>query len=251
MLGDRKLVVYDIESTGLDKTKDQIIQIAMVKYDWNIKKIVDSKNYYVQPVGNYSIPVAAYMVHGINCEFLKDKPHFSEIASEVFGFFKDCDVVTYNGCSFDNAMLVSEFARVGIEFDPRTIDNYDCFYIEKRRHGNRLDDTFKRYYGKSMEEAGLTAHNAFSDVKATLAIFVKQQEEEAYGPEEILTVDNVIAMSEFKGQLMPCFTLGKYRSLPVEMVANMDQGYIAWSVGDKSNFTNSTKEYLRKYLKIV
>ena len=45
MLGDRPLVIYDLETTGLDKSKDQIIQIALVKYDWNIKKIIDSKNY--------------------------------------------------------------------------------------------------------------------------------------------------------------------------------------------------------------
>lgn len=250
MLGDKPIVVYDIESTGLDKGKDQIIQIAMVKYDWNKKKIIDSKNFYVQPVGNYSIPIAAYMVHGINCEFLKDKPHFVDIAQEVYEFFDGCDVLTYNGCSFDNAMLVSEFARVGIDFDPRNFDNYDSFYEEKRRNGNRLSETFERYYGKTMEECGLTAHNAFSDVKATLSIFVKQQEQKSFNPEEIVTVDNVISMQEFKGELKPCFSLGKYRSLPVEMVAGFDQGYIAWAVGDKSSFVKSTKDYLRKYLKV-
>ena len=81
MLGDRPLVIYDVETTGLDKSKDQIIQIALVKYDWNIKKIIDSKNYYIQPEGSYSIPIGAYMVHHINAEFLKDKPHFREVAS--------------------------------------------------------------------------------------------------------------------------------------------------------------------------
>lgn len=249
MLGDKPLVVYDIESTGLDKGKDQIIQIAMIKYDWNAKKIIDNKNFYVQPVGNYSIPIAAYMVHGINCEFLKDKPHFADIAEEVYEFFDGCDILTYNGCSFDNAMLVSEFARVGIDFDPRKFDNYDSFYEEKRRNGNRLSETFERYYGKSMEDCGLVAHNAFSDVKATLSIFVKQQEQKEFKPEEIVTVDNVISMQEFKGELKPCFSLGKYRGLPVDIVAGFDQGYIAWAVGDKSSFVKSTKDYLLKYLK--
>lgn len=250
MLGDKPIVVYDIESTGLDKSKDFIIQLAMVKYDWNAKKIIDSKNFYVQPVGNYSIPIASYMVHGINCEFLKDKPHFADIAQEVYEFFDGCDILTYNGCSFDNAMLTSEFARVGIDFDVRKFCNYDAFYEEKRRHGNRLVDTFQRYYGKSMEDAGLIAHNAFSDVKATIAVFVKQQEEQEYGPEEVLTVDNVISMQEFKGELKACFSLGKYRGLPVDMVAEFDQGYIAWAVGDKSSFVKSTKDYLRKFLKV-
>lgn len=250
MLGDRPLVIYDLETTGLDKSKDQIIQIALVKYDWNIKKIIDSKNYYIQPEGNYSIPIGAYMVHHINAEFLKDKPHFREVASEIFDFFTGCDIVTYNGCSFDNAILTEEFSRCGILFDVRSCDNYDCFYEEKRINGNRLSDTFKRYYGKTMDECGLNAHDALSDVKATAAIFVKQQEAHPYEPEEILTIDNVVAMQEFNGKVVPCFTLGKYRGLGVEFVAGFDQGYIAWAIGDTSKFVPSTKEYLKKFLKV-
>lgn len=249
MLGDKQLVVYDLETTGLDKSKDQIIQFAAVKYDWNQKKIVASMNHYIQPEGNYSIPIGAWVVHGITCEFLKDKPHFKELAAEIYAFFEGCDVVTYNGCSFDNCILSAEFARVGIDFDPRKFDNYDCFYEEKRINGNRLGDSFKRYYGRTMDEAGLKAHDALSDVKATTAIFVKQQELHPYSPENILTIDNTVAMQEFRGEVVPCFQLGKYRGLGVEFVSGFDQGYIAWTIGDQSKFANSTKEYLKKYLK--
>lgn len=250
MLGDKQLVIYDLETTGLDKSKDQIIQFAAVKYDWNKKKIVDSKNLYIQPIGNYSIPIGAYMVHGITCKFLKDKPHFKDVAQSIYDFFNGCDVVTYNGCSFDNTILTEEFCRVGLKFDVRTFDNYDCFYEEKRINGNRLGDTFKRYYGRTMDEAGLKAHDALSDVKATAAIFVKQQEQHPYEPEQIITVDNVVAMQEFNGSVVPCFQLGKYRGLGVEFVAGFDQGYIAWAIGDKSKFAPSTKEYLKKFLKV-
>ena len=249
MLGDKLLVIYDLETTGLDKSKDHIIQFAAVKYDWNKKKIVDSKNLYILPEGNFSIPISAYMTHGINAEFLKDKPHFKDVAQSIYDFFNGCDVVTYNGCSFDNAILTEEFARVGLTFDARTFANYDCFYEEKRINGNRLGDTFKRYYGRTMDEAGLKAHDALSDVKATAAIFVKQQELHPYNPEEIVTVDNVVAMQEFQGKTVPCFTLGKYRGLGVEFVSSFDQGYIAWAIGDKSKFVPSTKEYLKKFLK--
>ena len=41
MLGDKPIVVYDVETTGLDKSKDQIIQLALIKYDWNTKKIIE------------------------------------------------------------------------------------------------------------------------------------------------------------------------------------------------------------------
>ena len=249
MLGDKPLVIYDVESTGLDKSKDHIIQLAIIKYDWYARKIVDSKNYYIQPEGDYSIPISSYFVHHITPEFLKDKPHFKDIAKEIYEFFEGCDVVTYNGCNFDNAILVEEFARVGIDFDPRKFDNYDCFFEEKRINGNRLGDTFKRYYGKTMDEVGLNAHDALSDVKATISIFVKQQENHPYEPEKIITVDNVVTMLEFNGKEQPCFNIGKYRGIAVDYVAGFDQGYIAWAIGDKSKFVPSTKEYLKKFLK--
>ena len=66
----------------------------------------------------------------------------------------------------------------------------------------------------------------------------------------ILTIDNVVAMQEFNGKVVPCFTLGKYRGLGVEFVAGFDQGYIAWAIGDTSKFVPSTKEYLKKFLKV-
>ena len=39
------ITVFDLETTGVDKTKDQIIQIAALKIDTDTNKIIDKLNY--------------------------------------------------------------------------------------------------------------------------------------------------------------------------------------------------------------
>lgn len=242
----KPLVSYDIETTGLDKAKDQIIQFAAIKIDTQKHKILDSKNIFIQPVGNYSISIQAFFKHGITPEFLKDKPHFKDVAQEIFDFFIGCDVLTYNGCSFDNLFLIAEFGRVGIVWDPTNFVNYDAFLTEKRRNGNTLEDSFKRYCGKTMAEAGLSAHDALSDVKATYAIFRHQNEIEPVEAEKILVADNTVALMEFKDNIEACFTLGKYKGIPVKYVNSIDPNYIQWVLSEKSGFSTSTKNFIQK-----
>ena len=64
------ITVFDLESTGVDKTKDQIIQIAALKIDTDTNKIIDELNQYIQPTGSYTISLAAYFKHNITPKFL-------------------------------------------------------------------------------------------------------------------------------------------------------------------------------------
>ena len=244
------LVIYDIETTGLDKNKDQIIQFAAIKVDRQKHKILDRKNIFIKPVGNYSISIQAFFKHGITPQFLEDKPYFKDVAQEIFDFFIGCDILTYNGCSFDNPFLVVEFEKVGIVWDPTNFVNYDSFLTEKRRNGNTLEESFKRYCGKSMSEAGLSAHDALSDVKATYAIFKHQNEIEPIEPENILVADNTISLIEFKGNLEPCFSLGKYKNIPVKYVNEIDPNYIKWVISNKSGFSTSTKNFIQNLINL-
>ena len=49
------IVVFDIETTGLDRTKHQIIQFAALKIDTETNKILDQLNLYIKPFGEYTI----------------------------------------------------------------------------------------------------------------------------------------------------------------------------------------------------
>lgn len=245
-----KLVVFDLETTGLDRTKDQIIQFAGLKIDTETNKIEDELNLYICPTGDsWHIDIAAYFKHHITPEFLKDKPVLADVAPKIIEFIGDNDILTYNGNGFDIPFLKSELNKYGYDIDFANRDCYDAFLEEKRRNGITLENTYKRYKGKTMEEAGLNAHDAFSDIKATYAVYYAQQTEQKYGPEKMFGEDGVIKEMDFNGEIKPCMTIGKYRGVSLEYIAKYDQGYLNWAVSDKCNFIKSTKEFIKQYIK--
>lgn len=242
-------VIFDIETTGLDRTKDQIIQFAAIKVDIDTNEVIDSMTQLIKPVGNYSISIGAYFKHHITPEILNDKPHMFDVASDIVKFFENVDnILTYNGNGFDIPFLKTELNKYGFDIDFSSKNLYDAFLEEKRRNGISLENTYLRYTGKQMNESNLTAHDALSDVKATLAVFNAQQKINSYGPEQSFGDDNIIVEMDFNGKLQPCFNIGKYKGISVEYVSSIDKNYIRWCVGDKCNFMKSTKEYLQQYL---
>lgn len=241
------MVVFDIETTGLDRTKDQIIQIAAIKLDSN-HKIIDTLNLYIQPYGAYTISAGAMNKHHISHEFLKDKPYLKDVAPQILEFFENEPVLTYNGNSFDIPFLKYELNKYGYDINFITKECYDAFLEEKRRNGISLENTYLRYKGKTMEESGLTAHDAFSDVKATYSIFVAQQKNKSYGPEKMYGEDNVITDVEFNGEVVPCMNIGKYKNIPLKLIAENDQNYLKWCISDKCNFMKTSKDYIKQYI---
>lgn len=246
----KNLVVFDLETTGLDKAKDQIIQFAAMKIDRETHEAVDTINIYVQPVKPYNISIQAYLKHGIKPEFLEDKPFIKDVAQDIINFFENCDILTFNGINFDIPFLKNELNKYGYDIDFTQFNCYDSFIEECRRNANNLGSTFKRYTGKSMEDAGLKSHDAFSDVKATYDVFRHQNDQSEVKPEAMYGEDNLIVMKDFQGELQPCFSMGKHKGLSLEFVWKFDKNYFMWAVSDKAKFVKSTKNYLLKFIKI-
>ena len=237
----KNLVVFDLETTGVDRAKDHIIQIAALKIDRATNKIIAELNEYVRPEGSYNISVVAYTKHHISPQMLQDKPTLRELADKIIEFFGDCDICTYNGNGFDIPFLCSAMERIGQKIDFMNRDCYDVMQEELRRHSNKLASVYQRYKGKTMEECGLTAHDAFSDIKATYSIFVAQQRQQPYDAEHMYGEDNFIRDINFCGVIKPCFTHGKYREVSLEYVAKYDKPYLEWCVNPTTQISESTK----------
>lgn len=244
-----RYVVFDLETTGVDKTKHQIIQFAAIKLENN--KIIDELNLKIQPEGNYVIAPQAFFKHGISAKDLSDKPYLKDVAEKIISFFETPDtvsIITYNGSSFDIPFLVNALKNIGVDFSFLGYKCYDAFLEEKRRNGISLENTYTRYKGKTMAEAGLTAHDALSDVKATYSVFFAQQKINPYEAERMFGDDNSIVVMEFRDKLVPCFNIGKYKQLSVEFVKIYDRGYLEWCISDKCNFSNSVKKFITDVL---
>jgi DNA polymerase III subunit epsilon len=245
----KPLVVLDIETTGLDRTKDWIIQFAAIKVDVDANKIVDTINLMIRPEKDYIMSIGAYIKHKIHPDSLKDKPTFKEVANDIYKFIDGCDILTFNGTSFDLPFLMNEFAKVGIDFKPTDYTCYDACKTENRRYSHHLVDVFKRYRGKTIEEYGLSPHDALSDVKACYAVFVGQNKVSPVEPEKMLTDDDSLVLGEFtpfgehNGQEEVLMNFGKYRQVPLKIVKATDPGYISWLLSNTTS--QKTKELLQ------
>ena len=95
----KNIVWFDLETTGISTTSDRIIEICMIKTDFDGNEI-ETYNQLVNP-GNVEMRPEAEDKHGISLEMLKDKPTFEMIASEINDFIGDSDLGGYNALFFD------------------------------------------------------------------------------------------------------------------------------------------------------
>ena len=75
----KPLVVFDLETTGLDLVKDRIIQISYIKVYVDGKE--ERNNFYVNP--GKPIPPDVVALTGISDEQVKDAPLFKALARKL------------------------------------------------------------------------------------------------------------------------------------------------------------------------
>lgn len=262
-------VVFDLECTGLNIGKDRITQISAIKYNVEDMKPVAKINTYCNPGDDVNMGLSAFMKTGLKLDTLKKYPRFMDIADEVIDFFGGIEtaVVGYNIKHFDIPFLNSELVNCGkpvIDFGNKYI--YDCYEVERDIVPMTQSKVFKRYFGKTPEESGLTAHNALSDIKMSLMIALEQ----ANKHNELLYtklnkniysyrmldnnsfIDYIIledtVFQDINNKPILAFVKGKYRGCPVKLVNMFDASYIEWCYSNKSPLDNRGKELLKKEL---
>ena len=70
------LVVFDLETTGVNTSRDRIIEIAMIKIFPNGQR--EEKSQRINP--GIPIPLESSLVHGIYDKHVKNEPSFNQIA---------------------------------------------------------------------------------------------------------------------------------------------------------------------------
>lgn len=104
-------IVLDTETTGFDPTTgDRIVEIGAVEL---LNHLPTGRTYhqYINP--ERDMPTAAFEVHGISEEFLRDKPVFAAIGQAFLDFIGDAKLVIHNA-AFDMKFLNFELARMGL-----------------------------------------------------------------------------------------------------------------------------------------
>ena len=239
----KPICFFDLETTGIDITKDRIVEISILKVYPNGNK--ESKTWLVNPT--ISIPKAASDVHGITDERVAGEPTFKELAKQIHNMIKDSDLAGYNSDRFDIPLLAEEMLRAEVDFDLGNRVSVDVQTIFHKMEQRTLSAAYKFYCGKDL----IDAHTASADTNATYEILKAQLDR--YDNLE----NNIKKLSEFtyrkqiadfagfigyndKGEEI--FTFGKHKGKRVEDIFDEEPGYFGWILG--ADFPLYTKKIL-------
>lgn len=154
--------VIDIESNGAGFRKENIIEIAIYKYDGH--EIVDQFITLVNPESE--ITPFVQRLTNISQKMVKSAPRFHEIAKRIVEITQNTTLVGHN-IEFDYRMLRQEFKRLGYEFKINTIDTIPL--------AKKLIPEAESYsLGKLVKSLGIPLidqHRASGDARATLELF--------------------------------------------------------------------------------
>lgn len=165
------IIVYDLETTGLNKTLDRVVQIAAIKLTRNEEgkyRISDKINLFIRPP--FPMPEEASMVNHITDEVLKDAPLEEEAFGQILQFFGNMDdentvVAGYNITSFDNVLMTNLYKRNGKEgFFPGNVIDVMPMAMEIIDRNALTEGKFKQE--NVAELLGMreqTMHDAFTD----------------------------------------------------------------------------------------
>ena len=243
----RPIIFFDLETTGVDISKDRIVEISMVKVMPDGQEILKTRR--INP--EMHIPEAATAIHGITDEDVKDEPTFRQIAKSLEQFTQGCDFGGFNSNRFDLPMLVEEFLRAGVDVDFKHRKFIDVQNIFHKKEQRTLVAAYKFYCDKDLTEA----HSAQADTMATYEVLKAQLER--YPDLE----NNIDALAEFSTrdkmvdyagrivyneQGVEVFNFGKYKGESVEAVFRREPSYYAWIMdGDFPNYTKKVVTEIR------
>ena len=269
----KPLVIFDLETTGLDLVKDRIIQISYIKVYPDGKE--ERGNELINPEKHIE-PIITQLT-GISDEDVKDKPTFKQLAQRLSDQFTGSDFAGFNSNNFDIPLLAEEFLRAGIDFDFSKCKLIDACSIFRKMERRNLASAYKFYCGRKMEE-DFEAHRADQDTEATYRVLMGQLDKYAPGanedPEKVLE-NNMQALADFskmnknvdfagrivwseikdadgkpvldengEPKMIEVFNFGKYKGMPVIEALKRDPGYYGWIL--QGDFTYNTKQVLTR-----
>jgi DNA polymerase-3 subunit epsilon len=242
----RPLAFFDLETTGLDITKERIVEISILKLfpDQSRKTLY----YLVNPT--IPIPKEVSAIHGITDDRVKDAPQFSQIAAEIAEFIREADLAGYNSNRFDIPMLTEEMLRCGIDLYIENKNNIDIQTIFHTKEKRDLSAAYQFYCEKELTNA----HTAEADTEATYEIFKAQllrypdiindvaYISKTYSMNSSGHLDNAKRILKKDNQYYLCF--GKYKDMRFQDIFEKDKGYFKWMYN--ADFGLHTKAKLKQ-----
>lgn len=240
------LVFFDLETTGINITRDRIVEISVLKVHPNGKE--ETKTRRINP--EMPIPPESTAIHGITDEDVKDCPTFKQVAKSFADLLEGCDMAGFNSSRFDVPMLTEEFLRAGVDFDTDKKKFVDVQIIFHRKEQRTLEAAYAFYCNKKLENA----HSAEADVIATYEVLKSQldrysdlENDVNFLSKEYSSFNNNVDLAGriiLNDKGVEVFNFGKHRGKSVTEVLNKEPSYYSWMMD--GSFPRNTKQALTK-----
>jgi DNA polymerase-3 subunit epsilon len=241
----RPLVIFDLETTGVNINHDRIVEISLLKIFPNEDE--ELRTFRVNP--GIPIPKEVSEIHGIYDKDVADKPTFKQLAPELNEFLKLCDFGGFNSNKFDFPLMVEEFYRAEIDFDIENRKFVDVQRIFHKMEPRNLTAAVKFYVNEDLEGA----HSAEVDTIATWKVLKAQIEKyeslpsDVKGLHEFSSTDNAVDLAGrfvFNQKKEAVFNFGKHKGKTIESVLRSEPSYYNWMMD--GDFPLQTKRVLTK-----
>lgn len=241
----RPLLVFDLETTGINFSKDRIIEMCMIKVNPDGQE--ETRVYRFNP--GMPIPPESTAIHGIRDEDVADSPFFRDKAAEIFHWIGESDFAGFNSNRFDFPMLVEEFLRCGINLEyekRRFIDAMRIFHAMEPRD---LSAAYRFYCDTELT----AAHNAEADTRATWEILkaqVTRYPQLGASVEQLQKFSGQDDRADLAGRMVygndgeVYFNFGKHKGRTVKQVLKNEPSYYDWMMN--GDFSLQTKHILTR-----
>jgi DNA polymerase-3 subunit epsilon len=162
-------IVFDTETTGFDPAEgDRVVEIGCVELE-NLVPTGRTYHVYINP--ERDVPQAAFEVHGLGTDFLKDHPVFAEIVGDFLDFVGDATLVAHNA-EFDMRFINAELATLGFPAigNDRVIDTLAIARQKFPGSPATLDALCKRF---GVDNAARTKHGALLDSELLAEVYLE------------------------------------------------------------------------------
>ncbi len=161
------IVALDLETTWLDKEKDLIIEIAMIKFDEKTFEIIEEFTSLINPW--IKIPELNSNITWITDEMVNSSPNFEDLIHKIEKFIWDNPILWHN-TYFDRDFLIEKWINIknNIVLDTFFLANFLSIWCKSLS----LESLCINYWLKIE-----TSHRAYFDTKNTYLLFKKLLEE--------------------------------------------------------------------------
>lgn len=164
-VAEKRIVCFDLETTGLDPKIDTIIEIGAVE----IVNGVITKKFSTLVNPNRILPPIITQITGIKDEDLQDQPTIEEVFPDFFKFCDGAVLCGHNSKGFDMKFIYGEASRQGYVFTNDVWDTLEIARILVKGTANFKLGTLCEHFGIDLSNA----HRAYHDAIATAELLIE------------------------------------------------------------------------------